>query len=119
MSTTKDDTFDYEAYVKQHAPNSANIQRGTDTRKQRFEAVVMKRMIRIDDDILEQFQQFVSPAQTCERLINQALREWLSAKNVKELVRTEIQQVVQQVLSTPKVGKVKKASRSKSSKDLA
>ncbi|NUM74769.1 hypothetical protein HUU40_10445 [candidate division KSB1 bacterium] len=42
--------------------------------------------------MLVQFQQLAPQAQGCEKLANQALREWFSVKGVKELVREELQQ---------------------------
>lgn len=104
MSTIKDDVFDYQAYVRENSPGATRIQRGTDARKQRFNAAIARLAIRIDEDILEQFRQLVPQDQGYERLINQALREWLSAKDVKELVRAELQQVIQRALSSTQVG---------------
>jgi len=37
-------------------------------------------------------------------LINRALRDWLSARNLKELVRLEIQRAIQQSLSAAQPG---------------
>jgi uncharacterized protein (DUF4415 family) len=102
MSTIKDkdETFDYQAYTRENAPDPAKIQRGPEARRQRLEeAAVMKSVLRIDKDILQQFKQLASSDQECQRLINQALREWLSAKDVKELVRAELQHVVRQALA--------------------
>ncbi len=103
MSTIKDDNFDYQAYVKQNAPDATGIQRGTAGRKRRLEDAILQSTIRIDDDILEQFQQLVSQNHDYERLINQALREWLSAKGVKEFLREELQNIVHQTLSKPAI----------------
>jgi len=101
MSTIKDndETFDYQAYTRENAPDPAKIQRGPEARRHRLEAAIMKSVLRIDKDILQQFKQLAPSDQECQRLINQALREWLSAKDVKELVRTELQHVVQQALA--------------------
>ncbi|MCI0696291.1 hypothetical protein L0337_30340 [candidate division KSB1 bacterium] len=101
MSTIKDkdETFDYQAYTRENAPDPAKIQRGPEARRQRLEAAIMKSVLRIDKDILQQFKQLAPSDQECQRLINQALREWLSAKDVKELVRAELQQVVRQALA--------------------
>jgi uncharacterized protein (DUF4415 family) len=104
MNTIKDDNFDYQAYMRANPPDPTKIQRGTEARRQRFEAAIMKFAVRIDEDILEQFRQLVPPGQGYERVINQALREWLSAKGVKELVRAELQQAVQRAISTIQVG---------------
>lgn len=99
MNTIKDDNFDYQAYTKKNAPVSRDVQRGTKARRQRLKAAVKRFAIRIDEDILEQFQQLDSTRTGYERLINQALREWLSARGVKELVREELQDMVFEALS--------------------
>ncbi len=85
MNTTGKKDFDYQAYIKNKFPDPAEIKRGSDERRKRFESAKMKNIIRIDEDILEQFRQFSSEGQGCEKLINQALREWLSAVNVEEI----------------------------------
>ncbi|GAK57461.1 hypothetical protein U27_04428 [Candidatus Vecturithrix granuli] len=99
MNTIKKEEFDYQQYMREHPPDSARIQRGPVARKQRFEAARMKTAIHIDEDILEHFHEMVSEAQSCENLINQALREWLSAKTMKDLFREEIEHVLQQTFS--------------------
>lgn len=99
MNTMTDENFDYPAYTRETPPDPAAIRRGTDARQQRFDAAMMRLAVRVDEDVLQQFQQLAAEGQTAERLINQALREWLSAQNVKELVRAEIQRAVQQSLA--------------------
>ena len=100
MSTIKTKNFSYQTYMKENSPDLAMIQRGTIVRKKRFQAALKKSSVHIDEDILEQFEQFVPQGQKCEILINRALREWLSAKDVKDLVRTELQQVLQKTFSS-------------------
>lgn len=112
MNTIKDDDFDYQAHMRTNPPDPAKIQRGTEARKQRFESAITKFAVRIDEDILEQFKQIVPPGETFERLINQALREWLSAKGVKELVHAELQQALQMMLSSIQVGAGPKLEKS-------
>jgi len=99
MSTIKDDDFDYQTYFRENPPDPAKIQRGLEAREQRRRAATPMTVVGIEDDIIAGFKQLVPPEQEYRRLINQALREWLSAKDVKELVRTELQQVVQQALA--------------------
>jgi uncharacterized protein (DUF4415 family) len=100
----EDDTFDYQAYVTKTPPDPATIRRGTADRRRRFDAAMMKLTVRIDEDVLNEFIHLTTEGQSCERLINQALREWLSAKDLKELVRTEIQRAVQESLSSGQPG---------------
>lgn len=100
MSTIKDKNFDYQNYMKENSPDAARIKRGTKARRQRFESAIQKFSVRIEEDIFEQYQQLALPGHDCEQLINQALREWLSAKSVKEMVRTELQHVVRNSFSS-------------------
>jgi uncharacterized protein (DUF4415 family) len=103
MNTIKEQEFDYQAYIKQYPPDSTKIQRGNEARRRRFEAAAIKRAVRIDEDILEQFRQLTPEGQECERFINQALREWLSATSVKELVREELHYLLAQALASVQV----------------
>ena len=99
MSTMEDDTFDYQAYTRETPPDPAKIRRGTADRQRRFDAAMMKFAVRIDEDLLKEFRQLANEGQSCEQLINQALREWLAAKGMTEMLRAEIQLAVQQSLS--------------------
>ncbi|MCI0524769.1 MAG: hypothetical protein L0Y75_05850, partial [Acidobacteria bacterium] len=65
---------------------------------------MMRLTVRINEDVLQQFHQLAAEGQSCEQLINQALREWLAAKDMKELVRAEIQRAIQQSLASAQVG---------------
>lgn len=98
MSTMEDDTFDYQAYTRENPPDPAQIRRGTADRRQRFDAAMMRLAVRIDEDLLNQFRQLATEEQSSEQLINQALREWLAAKGMQEMVRAEIQLAVRQSL---------------------
>jgi uncharacterized protein (DUF4415 family) len=100
MNTIKEGEFDYQTYTREHSPDVSRIQRGTETRKQRFEIAKKKSKVRIDGDILEQFRQLDPHEPDCEKLINQALREWLAAEDMKELVREELQQMVRIAFSS-------------------
>ncbi len=100
MSIVKDAPFDYQAFGKTNAPPVGKIKRGTNARKQRFESARMRMAVRIEEDILEHFQQFVLPGNSCEKVINQALREWLAVKDVKDLFPAELQQTVQQAIAS-------------------
>ena len=96
MNTTNDDEFDYPAYTRNNPPDPTKIRRGIEARRQRVEAVMKRPAVRVDEDILAQFQENLSPGQSAEQAINQALREWLSAQDMKELIRTELQDAVHQ-----------------------
>jgi uncharacterized protein (DUF4415 family) len=103
MNTITDEEFDYQAYTRDNPPDPEKIHRGHEARKQRLEAARLRSAIQIDEDILERFRQMLQDGQSHERAINQALREWLSAKDVKDLIRGELRQIVQQSLSTMQV----------------
>lgn len=95
MSTIKnDEDFDYQTYMRENPPDLIKIERGPEARKRRFEAAMKKLSVRIERDIFDQFQKLASPDQDCGKLINQALRDWLFAKGIIELIRTELRQVV-------------------------
>jgi len=63
------------------------IQRGAKARKQRFEGAMKKFSVLIEEIIFEQLQQLVRVGWDYQKLINNALQEWLSAKGIKGLVR--------------------------------
>ena len=104
MSTMENDTFDYQAYTRETPPDPAKIRRGTADRRQRFDAAMTRLTVRINDDVLQQFHQLAAEGQSSEQLINQALREWLAARDMKELVRAEIQRAIQQSLASAQTG---------------
>ncbi|MGE0128448.1 MAG: hypothetical protein AB7U82_10245 [Blastocatellales bacterium] len=99
MNTMEDEDFDYQAYMRETPPDPAQIRRGTAARQQRLDAALRRQTIRIDPDILQQFSQLVSEGQSAEQLINQALRQWLAADGIREMVRAEIQLAIRQSLS--------------------
>ena len=96
MSTINDDNFDYPAFVKNNPPNPENIRRGIAARERRVEAVMKRPVVRVETEIFSRFQEIAAPGQTAEQIINLALREWLSAKDLKEMIRGELQEAVQQ-----------------------
>ena len=97
MSTTKEPDFDYQTYMRQHAPPPEHIQRGTAGREERREVAKHKITIRVDTDIIEQFKHMVPGGQGYQSLMNQALREWLISQGVTELVREELQALMAQL----------------------
>ncbi len=103
MSTIKDEDFDYQTYTRDNPPDPAKIQRGYEARRQRLEAARSRSAIQIDEDLVARFRQITPESQSYERVINQALREWLTARDMKELIRGELRQMVQQTLSSMQV----------------
>jgi hypothetical protein len=94
------DTFDYQANMREVPPDPSKIHRGPAEReRRRAEAALRYQHVRIERENFEQFQQIAANGQNAEQLINQALREWLAAQGIKEMVRAEIQSAVRQTLS--------------------
>lgn len=91
MSTTKGKEPDYEKHMKERAPNRTK-RTGMEEREARRRRSVGKERItiRLDEDVLEEFKRLVPEGRGYQNLINQALREWLSARGVKELLREEL-----------------------------
>jgi uncharacterized protein (DUF4415 family) len=100
MPTINAPEFDYQTYMKENPPDLSKLQRGSAARHQRRETSKGRITIWIDHEVLEQFKQLVPDGQGYQSLINQALREWLAARGVKELVREALQEMTAQVVST-------------------
>lgn len=100
MHTTKKPDFDYQAYMKQNPPEPGQMRQGPEARQMRREVAKSKITIRIDTDIIEQFKQMVPDGQGYQRLMNQALREWLLAQGITELVREELKALTAQVMAS-------------------
>jgi len=99
MPTINAPEFDYQTYMKDNPPDPSKLQRGSSTRHQRRETAKGRITIWIDHEVLEQFKQLVPDGQGYQSLINQALREWLAARGVKELVREALQEMTTQIVS--------------------
>ena len=100
MNTMADnETFDYQAHMREVPPDPTQIRRGLAERELRRAKAMLEQSVRIDPAMLEQFRQLAGHDQSCEQLINQALREWLAVQGLKEMVRAEIQAAVRQSLS--------------------
>ncbi len=95
MSTINDDEFDYPAYTRNNPPDPTKIRRGIEAHRQRIEAAMKRPAIRVEQELLAQFQELAAPGQSAEQAINQALREWLAAKGLNEMIRAELQEAVQ------------------------
>lgn len=100
MSTTKDKEFDYQAHMRENPPDPARIHRGPHARKKRQEAAKAKITIRIDEEVIKQFKEMVPEGHGYQGLINQALRDWLSAQGVKELIRKELPEMIYKAVSS-------------------
>ena len=98
-NTTEDEAAVYQAYFRDHDIDPTKINRDPEVRRRRMEEAVAKRpTVRLDEDVAKELQQLTAEGQTYGQVVNQALREWLAAKEMKELVREEIQQGFQQAV---------------------
>jgi uncharacterized protein (DUF4415 family) len=88
--------FDYPAFTRDTPPDPTSIRRGIAAHRQRIAEAIKRPTVRVDEDILSQFSEIAAPGQSTEQTINHALREWLAAQTMKELLRTELQAAVQQ-----------------------
>ncbi len=98
MNTAKDREFDYRSYTRNNPPDPSKIERGTGPRRKRFESEMFQNKIRIEQDVLEEFDALASNEKEREQLINRALREWISAKSVKDLVHLELSRIIRETL---------------------
>ena len=99
MNTMEDEDFDYQVYTRETPPDPAKIQRGTAARARRLEAAMSRGAVRVEAGTLSQFEQLVGAGQDVEQVINRALREWLEAQGLRELLRAEIQSAVRQSMT--------------------
>lgn len=86
--------FDYKQYSETHAPDSATVRRGRAAREERRRPTKERITIRLDPDILDAFKDLAPDGRGYQALINRALREWLSARDVKELIRGDLREMV-------------------------
>lgn len=94
------DDFDYQAYTRETPPDPTKITRGLAERELRRAKAMLEQSVRIDLATLEQFRQrAASSGQSCEQLINQALREWLATDGMRDVLRAEIRAAVQESLA--------------------
>ncbi len=108
MNTSEDKEFDYYSYTQTNPPDASKIQRGTEPRMKRFETKTLRDRIRIDQDILTEFDALASHEKEREQLINKALREWISAKSVKELVQRELSSIIRETLKSGERNQLRK-----------
>lgn len=105
MNTMEDETLAYQAYMREHPPDPTKINRGPEAREQRLrEAAAKRRTVRLDEDVVKELQPLTNEDRTYDQVVNQALREWLAAGEMKELVREELKHAFQQAISATQFG---------------
>ncbi len=101
MSTTTESEFDYVDHVRSERPDRAHMTRGPQERRMRHAGTKKERVtIRLDSDIVESFKDLTGEVRGkgYQTLVNQALREWLLARGVHELMREEIRRALREEL---------------------
>ncbi len=87
------ESFDYQAHYGKNSP--AALQPSQHTQRRREQMRKQRITIRLDHDVVEQFKA-LAPEEGYQTLINQALRDWLVAQSIKELVRQELSEAIKQ-----------------------
>lgn len=89
----KEKSEDAEMVLGDHIqPNPEAATRGPKARELRRKTLLKQRVtIRLDAEVIEQFKALAPDGCGYQGLINEALRDWLSAGRVTELVRAEIE----------------------------
>lgn len=96
-----DKDFDYENFFKNNPDKKPRVIGGLEERNKRVRDAVKTRMtIRLDAEIIEEFKKMAPEGRGYQSLINQALREWLMAREVKEMVREELAVLIAQAVSS-------------------
>lgn len=82
-------------------PSPSAATRGPDARERRRRGLGKQRVtIRLDTDVVEEFKGLAPCGRGYQKLINQALREWLTARSVSGLVQAEIRQAFEEANET-------------------
>ncbi len=97
--STEDEKFDYQAHYQATSPRSETLVSSQEARAGRRQTKKQRITIRLDQDIVERFKGMANE-DGYQTLINQALRQWLEAQGVKELLRDELPQLVQDAVRT-------------------
>ena len=95
--------FDYKEYSSTHAPNPAEVRRGRAAREERRSGTKQRITIRLDEDIVDEFKEIAQDGPGYQALINRALREWLSARDVKELIRGDLRELIRAAVQEGRV----------------
>lgn len=101
MSTL--DSNDYEADIKAIKPDPDKLVPSQLARAARRKAAAQKQRIttRVDGDVIEEFKDLAGEEGSYQSLINLALRQWLEAQGLKELLRKDLPELVQQAMQHP------------------
>ena len=92
--------IDYEAYMLSTEPNPERRLNYEEREKRRKAKTKSKITIRLDLDILEAFKELASDDMGYQSLMNKALRDWLEAQSVEELLRSELPSLLEKAIET-------------------
>jgi len=94
-----DKDFDYENFFQNNKDKRPKVIGGLEERNRRVrEAVKTRITICLDAEIIEEFKHMSPEGRGYQSLINQALREWLTARGVLEMLKQELPGIVQQAV---------------------
>lgn len=99
MSTKDKKEPDYQEWMRSTKPDSSKWSGQEEQRKRRLEAIKTRITIRLDAEIIEEFKRLSPEGKGYQSLINQALKEWLAAQGVKELLKEQVDELAEAVES--------------------
>ncbi len=96
-------TENEDTYTKTLKPNPEKLVPSQQARQARRRAAEQKQRItiRVDGDVLEEFKELAGEEGSYQSLMNLALRQWLEAQGLKELLRKDLPELVQQAIHPP------------------
>lgn len=96
----KTEEFDYQTYTRENAPDPTKI-RSYDERQAKWqEAAENKTIVALDREIVEKFEQLGSSRKEAILLMNTALREWLTTRDMKQLIKDDFQHMLADTLAS-------------------
>lgn len=98
MSIKKGKDFDYQEHMRKNPPNPDKLT-GYKERQERHRTIMKKKLsIRLDTDVVERFKELSGEGSGYQSLINKALREWLDAQSVHELLKEKLPELMKEAV---------------------
>ena len=88
------------------APDPAKLVPSKQAREARRKAAAHKQRItiRVDEDVLDEFRALAGDEGSYQTLINLALRQWLEARGLKEMLRRDLPELVSEAVRASQQG---------------
>lgn len=104
--STKHNQNDNDEQLKSLKPDPDKLVNSKQARDARRKAAQQKQRItiRVDGDVLDEFKELAGEDGNYQTLINIALRQWLEAQGLKELLKKDLPGLVQEAVKTAKAG---------------